>query len=348
MKKLNNYLSNIMFIETLDNIYFEVESQEINESLNCDCLKQLAKQLADQKKKDKENKNWHLSNNFKEIFGRRWGSKNIMWDKITDKDIEFIDADEWKVRPGYLKPKIRKIINGKTSDIILLVQNKETKNFDYYVKQRQPIKLTPSWGSRAGDETSGLRQNDIIDNCENKNLYFINIAGKESTELKQERVNQKAGMIYLDENSLERMAQQNRERYKKFIEQNKALSNEDDDLIDKCNKIVEVVSNFISEVAKDPITNADYIYPLNDVANYLYDKRRYVEGRGYRNRGYYSGVDGTIPLLMVYTKAKQDSAARGSSYSAEEYKRAKTGLENAINRIYEIVDKKGLPINLPK
>lgn len=352
MKKLSeNLFTKILNYNVSEELAY-IDSTIISESLECTVLREVAKQLKTQKaNKENEYGSWVNNKNFKEIF-MSYGSKWIEWDKVTDSNVEFHDADEWKDKGGYLMSLIRKVIQGKENSI-LISQDKESKKFIHFKNHNNDIVLLTPRGYRdAGDSLSGrsrLNQKEQIEAFKGLNLYFIKIDDSVINNYnakKNERQEQKKGMIYLDEYHLKRMAEENRERYKKIIAQNRALLSNDDELIDKCGEIIKVVTEFITEVAKDPISNADYIYPLNDLSKYIYDVRKYVPSKSYKQPGYYSGVNGLIPMLTTYLKAKKETAT-GSTYYDSDLKTSKKEIENTIGKIYQFVSVKKIPITLP-
>lgn len=353
MKKLSeNLFTTILNYNVCEELAY-INSTIITESLECTVLKEVAKQLKNQKKKNENDYgSWIDNKNFKEIFATGYGTKYLEWDKITDSSVEFHDADEWKDKGGFLMSLIRKVVQGKQNSI-LISQDKETKKFIHFKTFNNNIILLSPRGYRgAGSNVSGstkLNQKEQIETFKGLNLYFIKIDDNMINSYnakKDERKEQKKGMIYLDEYHLQRMAQENRDRYKKIVAQNRALLSNDDELIEKCGEIIKVVTDFITEVAKDPISNADYIYPLNDLSKYIYDVRKYVPASSPRSRGYYSGVNGLIPMLTTYLKAKKETAT-GSTYYDSDFKSSKKEIENTIGKIYQFVSTKKIPITLP-
>ena len=81
----------------VNEIFYEIDSNIIVESLNCKVLKEVAKQLKQQYYDEKDAKNnekygsYVKNKQFKNIFSLGYSMHRIQWDKITDDDIKEID-----------------------------------------------------------------------------------------------------------------------------------------------------------------------------------------------------------------------------------------------------------------
>lgn len=349
MENLSRYIEDQFIIDQ----FSYIDADIITESLNCKLLQDLAKQLRQQRKIEKTKNpdlRYFQNASFKNIF-----SNTIRWDKITNDDISIYynennDADKM----------VRKVIQQKTP-AFLIIQDPETKDFEYAI-------LT--WGRviNLKDRTNGnhssyaynagktldvrisarnwrdLPLNDKLELTHGKTLYFINIDGKyeEISDLHRERYQAKTGIVLLDETSLKHLAEKNIERYKAIIAKRHAENDNNDELIDEAHSIITLVSDLATKVAKDPIKNADLISPLSQITLYIYDERQYVSpSRGYKN-GYYSGVNGILPMMMKYIEYKEKTAKNGEKYYNDSLKTYKKELANSINKAKELIKKYNL------
>lgn len=344
MENLSRYIEDQFIIEQ----FKYIDANLVTESLNCKLLQDLAKQLKQQRKdeeekiKNSESYNSYIQNkSFKQIFGN-----SIRWDKVTNDDISIYynennDADKM----------VRKVIQQKTP-AFLIIQDPDTKDFEYAILTwGNVINLKDRRSHTAGESLtvriSSRRWKDLslsekVELTHGKTLYFINIEGKfdEINSLHRDRNLSKSGMVLFDEVSLKRMAEENVKRYKAIIAKRHAENDNNDKLIDEANEIITLVSNLATKVAKDPIKQADMIQPLSELTLYIYDVRKYVNGYGRNHwQGYYSGVNGILPMMMKYIEYKNKTAKNGDSYYNDSLKTYKKELENSINKAKELIDK---------
>ena len=86
------------------------------------------------------------------------------------------------------------------------------------------------------------------------------------------------------------------------------------------------------------LDNADLIEPVNKLCVYVYDIRKYVAPRTRRDNGYYSGVNGLLPLISKYTKLLRDVQQNGGmDYQRKELDDAQKEMKNTINVIKDIL-----------
>lgn len=317
MKQLYESIKERLIYENLNNINNEI----ITESINATVIKDVAKQLLDQikqEKKDKENDSYRsiYNQNFKQIFGQ----SRICWDKIEDKDIQKIEAQTWDEKKLKLSNEklIRSIIKGDTRGIIIS-QNPESGKFEFVAMNwgRVYYLYSNGWRKHAGSQTGegggrhykDLTQREKIDLFSNKTLYFIETSKlvNDNDQLRYERNQSKQGMINLDPWSLSKIADENRERYRKIISQNKANNTKNDKLLDEANEIIKKISDITIQVAKDPLSYADVLSKVAFLSKYVYDERKYHPGRTPSQQGYYSGYNSLIPLVAKYVEAIKDS-----------------------------------------
>lgn len=321
MKQLVELIKEQFVYEKLEQINNEI----ITESLNASILKDLAKQLLDQinnEKKEKENEKYRTIYNksFKQIFGEA----SIPWNEIEDKDIETIDAQTWneKKLKNANEKLIRSIIKCDKHAIIIS-RDPETKVFEYVILNwGNMFYLYPGkggyWSNKNAGASTGqgggrhyrdLNQREKIDLLNNKTLYIIDVSKYmgQMTKKRSDRFQSKQGVINFDPESLRRIARDNIERYKKILSQRKATNQNNDKLLDEANEIIKKISNITIQVAKDPLSYADVISKVATLSKYVYDERRYVQGYTRRQQGYYTGVNGLIPLVAKYVEAIKDA-----------------------------------------
>jgi len=336
-----------------------INAEIINESLNCKLLQDLARQLykgrkEDQERLDKEyedevnkgykyaSKNTSQNKIFKQIFG----NENILWDKITDKDIEEYPATEDEKEQRKMDKKIREVIKGTKK--ILISKNKDGE-FTYFIDcwgSVYNLKKGTSWNLHQGSRVSGYRGKDIpqyekIDLIKGQTIYIIDYSSFERAKIQGERNRAKSGRIMMDPESLKRIAEQNIERYKKIIRDNKAKHINNDELINKCKKIINQVASYATMIAKDPIRHADLIADVSQLTKYIYDTKVYHSPKSYKDKGWYSGVDGILPMMMKYTKTLSDISKNGGAYEYQstDVKNAQKAMEGAVKKAEELIQK---------
>ena len=354
MKNLINYINEVFIDEEL----FKIDSEIICESLQCTVLREVAAQLMkynkdqqaqiDKEKKESEAEGRHYwgrdkanSPKFSDVFVTKW---SLPWDKITDKDVQVVDASTWDTQAWKNSADIRKVINTKKT-ALLIVQDPKTKKFDFMIHYGgSPVILSKDHYydynyKSLGESWTGLNQKSKIELCKGKTLYFIDLTGKadETYELQNKRSSAKEGMIKLDPASLARMAEKNRERYKKIVAKMKSMNINNDPLFDACNNIIKKVTNLAVEVAKDPVSNADKLDAVAHIMPYVCDTRRWEQTGKWT--GMYKGVNGLLPMIVSYARNVKYAAAEGSEYGLGEVKKAKAEIEKALVKIDDLAKK---------
>lgn len=365
IKKMNNLLDVIK--ETVITEEFKIIDAEIVcESLNCKLLQDLARQLKDIKnekqekieKKYKEEvekygsdhvyKDSNYNKTFKQIFGGDYG---IRWDKISDSDIVHIPAtDEFKPKD---KKELMSVIKSSSKNIAL-IKDKEDKEFLYVIYTWGYVfRLTnkDSYGRRTdsgsrvrheGYRTSkDLTNKEKFELCQGNNIYLIDVSNKvEGNKLKTERYAAKSGIVMFDPDSLKKIAEQNIERYKKILREKRAKNLNNDELINKCKKIINQVASYATMIAKDPVRHADLISDVSLLSTYIYDKKRYHQPDRYNKKGYYYGVNGLLPMLMKYTDlVKTLSSGGGYDFQNKDLKEVQNNMKESVEKAEELLKK---------
>lgn len=345
----------------INEIFYEIDSNIIVESLNCKVLKELAKQLKqlyDDEKDERNNQKYGSSYNknkkFKNIFFSEYYSEysigRIQWDKITDDDIKEIDltsASNKEQRKA--EQEAHKILQSKSKSI-LLIYDPNKKIYEYaFFNWGQIIQLTQdnyiSAGERKGykrpnGKFGDLKVSEKMDLLKGKILYFIDLTDKleKYNELKRKRDEDKKGVIYFDEESLQRMAKDNFNRYKEIVAKNKANRLNNTALLNEAGELIEGISKLATYVAKKPIDNADLIEPVNKLCLYIYDIRKYHSPRTRRDNGYYSGINGLLPMIAKYTQLLHNVQKTGGfDYQRKELESVQKEMKNTIIIIKDLL-----------
>lgn len=328
-----------------------IDAEIIYESLNCQVLRDLASQLykgrkEEEEKLDKEyeeekkkydwaSKGTPMNKTFREIFG----NQDIFWNKITDSDIEKYPATDDEKEQKKIDKKIREVIKGTNK--ILIAQNKDGE-FIYFVD---------NWGSiynlqkgtlysfHQGSNVSRYMRNktmpqyEKIEMLKGKTIYIISTSVAEMSKLHGERNRAKSGRIMLNPESLKKLAEQNIERYKKILREKRAKNLNDDELLNRIKKIINQVASYATMVAKDPVRHADLLADVSSLSAWIYDKKEYHQPDRYRKQGYYSGVNGLLPMMMKYTSLVKDlSNGGGYDFQNENLKSVRKAMNDSIEK----------------
>ena len=355
--------------EIIMELFNEIDNDIICESLNCKILKDLAAQLKKQyeyEKDDNKQDRWGASRpynqKFKDIFNG-YGSPSVRWDQISDSDFEEIDMRT-------ADPKTQKKTEQKTHKLIqdkfkgmCIVYNPESKRYEYVFFNWGYVIQLFSPGNRGADNHAGsrmgyranrswhdLKVNEKLALIKDKIVYFVDLTDKlnQRRELQNKREEDRKGMVLLDEYSLKRMAENNAKRYKEIVAKNKANRLNNTALLDEAGDLIQKISVLAADVAKNPVEKADLIYPVNQLCNYVYDVKRYVSNssrRGY-SPGYYTGVDGLLPLIMKYTKLLKDlQTSGGYEHQRREFDECQKSMKAAIDNIKKIAADANINLN---
>lgn len=345
MDNLINYIKESFIDETFDKINNEI----ITESLNAKVLQELAKQLLDhvnQEKKEKENDYYKTIYNrtFKDIFGK----SQIVWDKISDSDIQEIEPQSWDVKKTKIANEklIRSVIKGDNS-LLVFSRDPETKQFEYVILTWGEVyTLKPSYGMGSGRRIGNgygrhfkdLTQREKIDLFQNKIVYVIDKVQFDSSKIQTDRYNSKQGMINFDKYSLSKIAQDNKDRYQKIISQNKAKNASNDQLLEETTEIINKITEITVKVAKNPIKYLDIYYDVQSLSKLVYDERKYVEPTRYNKKGYYSGLNGLLRLVVKYIEAVKYSKD-GYSWGTQQMDNTVKEIKERIQKAKELIDK---------
>lgn len=364
MRTIKEYINDYLIDEEL----MDIDSNIVCESFQCDLLQELAQQLKDQKDNEKkknddeyaqklkeyEEKGWgkpyHNSTVYSQVFKRIFGGYEgrIEWHNITDKDISKIPAGEGKDKN--LEKSIRDVLRGNKCNIIL-VKDKEDEKFLYVIFTNgnmyalTDISYDKHAGSHmgygAGRKWRDLPQKDKIEICQGKNLYFIDAkqAKDDYNKKVNDRYQAKQGMIMFDPDSLRRIAEENIKRYKEIIRKNAASKKNNDALLEECEKIIKRAAELATEVAKNPVVNADLIGDVSSLCAWIYDERTSSFDK-YSKKYVYHGVPGILRTMVKYTRLVKDIAKDGGyEHQQTELKACEAALNQGVQKGKEIIAK---------
>ena len=134
------------------------------------------------------------------------------------------------------------------------------------------------------------------------------------------------------------MAKDNVNRYKEIVAKNKANRLNNTALLDEAGELIEGISRLATYVAKKPIDNADLIEPVNKLCLYVYDIRKYHSPRTRRDNGFYSGVNGLLPMIAKYTQLLRNVQKTGGlDYQRKELEDVQKAMKNKISIIKDIL-----------
>ena len=126
--------------------------------------------------------------------------------------------------------------------------------------------------------------------------------------------------------------------YKEIVAKNKANRLNNTALLDEAGELIEGISKLATYVAKKPIDNADLIEPVNKLCLYVYDNSKYRSQRTIRDNGYYSGVNGLLPMIAKYTQLLRNVQKTGGlDYQRKELEDVQKAMKNTISIIKDIL-----------
>ena len=369
METVFKYISEALVLDSMK----QIDSEIIYEKLNCKILLDVANQIKSirnteisnkQKEieddiaknpsaskrydqndmvKTKDGKKYKVStrnNTFKSIFG----NSNIEFDKISDSDVKVYEADD----KNHDKI-VRKAAKGEPSKIYIL-QDPKTEQYKYYFDCWGYIIYLYESGSgwnknytgnkeleRKGRQWVEPKQYEKVEMCKGLRIYEIDCSSKSSSQLRSKRYNDKAGIVWFDENSLKQYAKDNLERYKKIISQNKANRLNDDTLLSDIEKVIKKTAELAVECAKDPILNADVTPILSKLCPLIYGVKTYHSPQNYKQMGYYTGENGLLPQLNKYIDYLGRLKKGTDSYYQQYFDETKKNLQDSLKKAKDLL-----------
>ena len=132
---LKGYIKHQFIIECFN----KIDNEIICEALESKVLKEVAKQLSDGIKREKELKkddsySTLYNQSFKKIFGDGFGFKKVNWSEIKDSDVDKIEAGTWSIKKEAVKNK--KLLNDALKDKsnnIIITQNPVNGEYEWVI-----------------------------------------------------------------------------------------------------------------------------------------------------------------------------------------------------------------------
>lgn len=340
MKSLYSVINEV----SINNMFNNIDSQIIFESLQSSILQDIVKQLKDHSKKDKEEKekygySFSNSTTFKALFGGRL--QYVKWNEVKDSDFEISNANfdtdnkkKVKERNEMVK-KLRAIVKNN-SNAIAILRNPETKEFTFlYDNYGDVIRINNNsreYGYRGRRGT--MTQAEKMEYANNRDIYYLDLSNFSTSEIRQERNNKKRDAIAMySPDEIRDIAKNNIKRYKEIIAKNKAERlAKTDNISQEVSEITKKVLELSEKVNNDVIKYADCMYDMTSLLRMIYDRKVYT---GYDNRNRRSTYDGSNGLLYCYTKyLKSKKEALVGSYK-DMYQKENTAYKKAIETLLE-------------
>ena len=351
MRSLSEYMSDVrQSIEEYRETMLDIDLEIIFESFQCKMLQEIRDQLksiidkrkAEQAEIDKQHyeHSWQKPTvpappyDFKEMFF--WNE--IQWSTIKDDQVK-----EWKKGDHEGMKLVKRICSNRSNSIpgMIILKSSDDSEYKYaaaIVKGSWDIRFYSLVG-RFHKMNGSLKpkEAEAAVDCD---FWTIEATDSQlSHHIKNARREAQAGSINMgDPKEYAKIAQANRERYRKLAEKKKLEKNADDGIYDKIMDYVQKVMDVCEKFSKDPIKYASYEYSVQTLLNYIGDRQRYDT----RAAKYY-GADGLMYLFNVYL-SKKLSMAKGDSFSHE--RREYDDAIKKINEIFKKIDAKIVEMNI--
>jgi len=319
----------------------------ITEAFSSSILREIRDQLNDrikaniEKNIEKGYRSEDTSSNFKKVFDKNY---YISWDKITDDMfVEYDGKDEKTIK------LVKQMISNRTTTfpgMCILIND-----YDDGPKYIGAIVASTAWpGYISFSSNWTISANEIkpseVSNILTKKILLIDFRDHKelmNSDKISSRSEAKRNTLNLWNNKelrdfdYNKIAEQNRERYKRYVAKVKAEKDANDGIADKVTEYVNKILDVTNKLSKNPVKYAKLEYEVGYLIDLLNDKRKYVYSSGRGHQGYYSGTDGLLTVFKTYMTTKL-SQSKGDSYSHEkqEYEAAKGKLE----QIFKTIDEK--------
>lgn len=255
--------------------------------------------------------------------------KKVLFDKFTI-EWDLIDSShvqEYNKIDNSTKTKIRNVISGKNRGIVLLWSNVHDKYIAAISSRKELFNLNPAIRVRSSGgyvqywrECKSTELMDCVDMADSAVIITWSDTDAYMRIAKHnKRVDSRNGVVYNTPEYYEQIARENIERYKKIINQNKALKkNEDFDKLDNdIEAIVNAALKYTQKIRKEFKDDGStrYIYAhikIENIMSSIYGKSIYT---GYRKgHSSYEGTDGLLYMYEQYVKSYIAAAAKGDKY----------------------------------
>lgn len=308
----------------IESMLTSIDMNILVESLQSSILTDLAKQMK-QNAKDNSDSWYAKSSSFKNLFGK----DSIKWSEVTDDKFTIVTVDAPEKERKEIEKKVRKLIKGDITGMVI-VRDPKSKEFVYLIDNWGGLKNIKTTSRITGNRrNSDLNQKEKLSYLEGYDIYFLDLTGLDTWDIRKKRHDEKRGMIELDDWSLSEIAKENVKRYKEIIAKNKAQKlAQEDNTSELVNEIIQRSMDIAAKVNKDVIKYADLLYPVEKMLLLIYDKQTYD-----RKDHKLEGSDGLLKAYASYIHNKVN-ANRGSY--ADMYQK---DTEEALVRIKETIKK---------
>lgn len=308
----------------IESMLASIDMNIIVESLQSSILIDLAKQMK-QNAKDNSDSWYAKSSSFKNLFGR----ESIKWSEVTDDKFTIVTADAPEKERKEMEKKVRKIIKNDI-DAMAILRDPKSKEFTYLIDKWGGLRNIKTTSRITGNRrNSDLNQKEKLSYLEGNDIYFLDLTGLDSWDIKHKRQEEKRGMIELDNYALSEIARQNKERYKEIIAKNKAQKlAEEDNISELVNETIQRSMDIAAKVNKDVIKYADLLYPVEKMLLMIYDKQTYDQK--------YHRLEGSDGLLKAYASYIHNKVNANKGSYSDMYQK---DTEEALGRIKETIKK---------
>lgn len=344
MKNLAQYINeHYDLIEEYCKIIDEINTEIIVESFNCSIFRELIDQQNKLREKYEDQKAAYLYSYPNEPLNVTILFKNrrIAWDKITDSNIKTYKGNDSEGISVY-----KKICSNRSNSLngIVVFEETETKEYKYnsiIIKLGFDINF---YNLNTGKRDS-LKPKETLSLIDEQTTYHIIVLDDElyskldTNKLRLQRNNSQYGLIRPgNKEDYERLARDNRERYRKLAEKMKMdkLAAKDEipgKVIEYVNKVMDLSLAF----SKEPAKYSKFSYEISKIIDLVSDKEV-----GHYERGKYHkyGINGLMYYYTLYLKAKL-SLASGESYSGtrKEFETYKAKILDMFSKIDETIEK---------
>ena len=318
--------------------YINESLQIINESFECDVLKRADASI---KKLQKEQNDYYKQMYGDTTYVRKLQSIKDVFSWIPGVELSKVTNDmvsEASPSDKETMKRIRKIIKGDLDEVCLGFIN---DNIRCITSSRDIIY---TWPVKVGVINSNVSYGSPqymklapFEDCDT--VYFIEVTEEMRNEYYNKRKNRsdnKQGMIYQrDASFYEKLAKENRDRYRRIIQQNRAKQLEHDELIAQYKDIVEKTVKLSADVATNPEKYNSNFYQFTTLMENMYGKKVY----NYKAHSV-MGQDGVFVLFTEYVDLKRDVMKDGGyEYQSRDLKTVGDKLKEKLNNVQAYIEK---------
>ena len=317
--------------------YINENLQFINESFECDVLKRADSSI---KKLQKEQNDY-----YKEMYGdttyvRKLQSIKDVFSWIPGVELSKVTNDmvsEANPSDKETIKRIRKIIKGDLDEVCLGFINGNIKciTCDRGITYTWPVKVDVINSNISYDSPQYMKLEPFED-CDT--FYFIEFTEEMRNEYynkRKKRSYNRQGMIYQGDASFyAKLARDNRDRYRRIIQQNRAKKLEDDELIAQYKDIVDKTVKLSADVAANPEKYDSNFYQFTKLMENIHGKN--VNYKAHSS----TGQDGVFVLFTKYVDLKRDVMKDGGyEYQSRDLKTVGDKLKEKLKSVQAYIEK---------